>query len=196
MNVAHSLRLALGRVGRGLDRWAERVWAWDEEMMDVVSAARVLRRLDLLLIVATYLGYGYLWAALALALLLFGSKADHANVLIGLGVIIISVFLSQAMKSVAGRPRPQFQRRGFHHQFLTNASFPSNHTAAAFAMAYLVLQLYPWWPNVVVIYTTAALIGLSRVYLREHFPLDVVGGAVLGTWVSHGLLPLFARLVQ
>lgn len=196
MTITSSLALVMDRIGRTLDRWAVRVWEWDEEMMDAVSAARIIRRLDLFLVVATYLGYGYLWAALALALLVFGTKADHACVLIGLGTIIVAVCLSQAMKSLAGRPRPQFQRRGFHHQFLTNASFPSNHTAAAFAVAYLVLRLYPWWPNVAVLYTMAALIGLSRIYLREHFPLDVVGGAVLGTWVSHGLLPLFARLVQ
>lgn len=195
MTVAHAILFASSRIGRRLDRWTDRVWEWDEEMMDAVSAARILRRLDLILVVATYLGYGYLWAALALAFILFGTKADHASVLIGLGLIIVSVFLSQTMKSVAKRPRPPFHRRGFHHQFLADASFPSNHTTAAFAMAYLVLRLYPWWPNVVVIYTMAALIALSRVYLREHFPLDVLGGAVLGTWVSHGLLPLFARLV-
>ncbi|MFH1609018.1 MAG: phosphatase PAP2 family protein [Candidatus Bipolaricaulota bacterium] len=195
MTITSSLALVMNRVGRTLDRWAERVWEWDEEMMDAVSAARILRRLDLFLVVATYLGYGYLWGALALALLVFGTKADHASVLIGLGMVIVAVFLSQGMKALAGRPRPQFQRRGFHHQFLTDASFPSDHTATAFAVAYLVLRLYPWWPNVVVLYTMAALIGLSRIYLREHFPLDVVGGAVLGTWVSHALLPLFARLV-
>ncbi len=196
MMRAHALRFTVSRIGRALDRWAERVWTWDELATDAVSSSRLLQRFDLLLVVATYLGYGYLWGALALSLLVFGTKADHANVLIGLGVVIVSVFLSQAMKAFSGRPRPQFHRRGFHHQFLTNASFPSNHTAAAFAVAYLVLRLYPWWPNVVVIYSIATLIGLSRVYLREHFPLDVVGGAVLGTWVSHGLLPLFARLVQ
>jgi undecaprenyl-diphosphatase len=186
----------MDRIGRTLDRWAVRVWEWDEEIMDAVSEARIVRRLDLFLVVATFLGYGYLWAALALALLVFGTRADHASVLIGLGISIVAVCLSQAMKSLAGRPRPRFHRRGFHHQFLSISSFPSTHTTAAFAMAYLVLRLYPWWPNVAVLYTMATLIGLSRIYLREHFPLDVVGGAVLGTWVSHGLLPLFARLVQ
>ncbi|MEW6217158.1 MAG: phosphatase PAP2 family protein [Candidatus Bipolaricaulota bacterium] len=196
MMAAHALAFAFGRIGRALDRWVDRLWAWDEEMMDAVSSARSLQRLDAVLVSATYLGYGYLWAAVALALIAFGTKADHAAVLIGLGLIIVAVFLSQTMKSITGRPRPQFHRRGFHHQFLSSSSFPSNHTTAAFAMGYVVLRLFPWWPNIVVIYTMAALIGLSRVYLREHFPLDVLGGAALGTWVSHGLLPLFARLVQ
>ena len=196
MTAVHAFLSTFRSIGRTLDRWVDRLWAWDEEMMDAVSAARVLWFLDPALMAATYLGYGYLWAAVALALIVFGTKADHAAVLIGLGVVIVSVFLSQTMKATTGRPRPLFQRQGFHHQFLANSSFPSTHTAAAFAMGYVVLQFYPWWPNIVVIYTMAALIGLSRVYLREHFPLDVLGGAALGTCVSHGLLPLFARLVQ
>lgn len=196
MTAIYAFLTTFRGIGHALDRWVDQLWAWDEEVMDAVSSARVLQRLDAVFLSATYLGYGYLWAALALALIVFGTKADQAAVLIGLGVVIVSVFLSQTMKSITGRPRPQFLRRGFHHQLLCSSSFPSNHTTAAFAMGYVVLRLFPWWPNIVVIYTMAALIGLSRVYLREHFPLDVVGGAVLGTWVSHGLLPLFARLVQ
>jgi len=196
MTGPRAVPLLIRRAGHALDRFADWVWDWDEELMEAVSGARVVGRLDAVWRAATYVGYGYLWAALALALILFGTKADHAAVLVGLGIIIVAVFLSQSLKSVARRPRPTFHRRGFHHQFLTSASFPSNHTAAAFAMAYLVVRLYPWWPNVLVIYTTAAAIGLSRVYLREHYPLDVLGGAVLGTAVSHGLLPLLVRLVQ
>lgn len=191
-----ALGLRLRRLGQLLDRLADRVWEWDEEGMEAVSSARALRRLDAVFLAATYLGYGYLWMALALALILFGTRADQRAVLVGLGVIIVAVFLSQGFKAVTGRPRPAFHRRGFHHLFLTSTSFPSNHAAAAFAMAYVVLRLYPWWPNVLVMYTVAGVIGLSRVYLREHFPLDVVGGAILGTAVAHGLLPLLVRLVQ
>lgn len=196
MTGTPAVRLVFRRAGQLLDRFADWVWEWDEELVETVSGARILQKLDAVWRAATYLGYGYLWAALALALILFGTKADHAAVLVGLGIIIVAVFLSQAGKSVARRPRPTFHRRGFHHRLLTSTSFPSNHTAAAFAMAHLVVRLYPWWPNVAVIYTTAAAIGLSRVYLREHYLLDVLGGAILGTAVSHGLLPLLARLVQ
>ncbi|MCX7750357.1 MAG: phosphatase PAP2 family protein [Candidatus Bipolaricaulota bacterium] len=110
--------------------------------------------------------------------------------------MIVAVFLSQGLKAVTGRPRPVFHRRGFHHTLLTSTSFPSNHTTAAFAMGHVVLVFYPWWPNVLVIYTIGGVIALSRIYLREHFPLDVLGGALLGTAVSHGLVPLLARLVQ
>ncbi len=195
MRGVDALRLRLVRVLAHLDQAVERVLAWDEEALDRLSTSRFLRTLDLPLLIATYVGYGYVWAALALALIVFGTPADQRNLLIGVGTTVIVILVSQGVKALAARPRPRFVRRGFHHQFLTSSSFPSNHTAVAFAMAYLVLRLYPAWYNVALLYLLAFLIGLSRVYLKEHYPLDVLGGAALGTYLAHGLLPWLSRCV-
>jgi membrane-associated phospholipid phosphatase len=58
-------------------------------------------------------------------------------------------------------------------------SFPSGHSAAAFAGAWLLRRHYPrlaaLW------YAIAALVGFSRVYLGAHYPGDVLSGAVTGT---------------
>lgn len=189
MRAVGSLRLRGARVLARLDRAVERALFWDERILLRVSSAELPPWLDSLLLAATYVGYGYVWAALALALILFGGPRDKLNVLVGLGTIIIVVAACQALKHLVARPRPPFVRRGFHHQFLATPSFPSNHTAAAFAMAYLVARLYPSWHTILVVYGLAGLIGFSRVYLREHYPLDVLGGAALGTYLAHALLP-------
>jgi undecaprenyl-diphosphatase len=59
-----------------------------------------------------------------------------------------------------------------------NASFPSGHSATAFAAATAVAiispRLRPWALGI------AAAVALSRLYLRVHFPLDVAAGALLG----------------
>jgi membrane-associated phospholipid phosphatase len=59
-------------------------------------------------------------------------------------------------------------------------SFPSGHTTTAFATAVLLMAFLPgrwrWLPLVI-----AGAVGVARIYLGEHNPLDVVAGAMLGT---------------
>jgi undecaprenyl-diphosphatase len=65
-------------------------------------------------------------------------------------------------------------------------SFPSNHAANVFGGAFFLSFIYRRWaPGLIFI---ALLVGYSRVYVGEHFPLDVVGGAVLGAVGAAGML--------
>jgi len=67
--------------------------------------------------------------------------------------------------------------------------FPSGHTATTVAMATVVTMLYRrrrrWL--VPVAWSAAVIVGVSRMYLASHWPLDVIGGAIIGVlsgWVS------------
>jgi membrane-associated phospholipid phosphatase len=59
-----------------------------------------------------------------------------------------------------------------------NASFPSGHAATAFAAATAIAILSPRMRPYAL--GLAAAVALSRIYLRVHFPMDVLAGALIG----------------
>lgn len=63
-----------------------------------------------------------------------------------------------------------------------DASFPSGHSAEAFAVAITVWlhdKKIGW-----IFLVTALVIGMSRVWANVHYPIDIVGGALIGTLVA------------
>lgn len=57
-------------------------------------------------------------------------------------------------------------------------SFPSNHALNNFAAASYFSFLFPQFRAI--LFITASLIAISRVYLGLHYPSDIIGGAILG----------------
>jgi membrane-associated phospholipid phosphatase len=65
-------------------------------------------------------------------------------------------------------------------------SFPSGHTMSAFAFygfLAMLLRRKEQWLGCILAYT-AILVGIARIFLVQHFLLDVLGGALLGLVVA------------
>jgi membrane-associated phospholipid phosphatase len=65
----------------------------------------------------------------------------------------------------------------------TGFGFPSGHTTTAFALAAVLHPLLPrrwrWVP-----WAVAVAVGVARMYVGAHFPMDVLGGAALGVAIG------------
>jgi undecaprenyl-diphosphatase len=73
-----------------------------------------------------------------------------------------------------------------------DGSFPSGHATASFACATMLAFSAP--RAAPAFFLLAAAIAWSRVYVGVHYPLDVLGGAVLGVLVAIALRWLLAGL--
>ncbi len=169
----------------------------DELGLERVSESWVTRKFSRYLVAATYFGDGYLWGLAGLALILFGGDKGHGYVLIGLSVSIVNIAVFRFVKTLMERPRPvSLRSRPLKYRLVDDFSFPSGHATVAFGIAYVLSVAYSgfWWAWFGA-YLASFIIGLSRIFVREHYPSDVIGGAVIGTLVAAILLPLFSGIV-
>lgn len=149
----------------------------------------------------TFLGDGVFFGITALCFLFYRYRLAISTAALGLTVMLVS-FVAKSIFAL-DRPLPYFQKTGMADQLTFVAgvevhtgatSFPSGHTMTAFALyGFLAFLLVgkKWIGFLLLI--TAMGVGISRVYLVQHFLQDVylgsligVGLAVIWYWVQAG----------
>ncbi len=73
----------------------------------------------------------------------------------------------------------------------TNSSFPSGHSANAFALA-MTLYFYNKKIGIPAL-IFAAIIGISRIFVGVHWPIDVATGIIIGISVAYGVDRLLGK---
>jgi undecaprenyl-diphosphatase len=149
-----------------------------------------------LLVLSRVMHYGEGWAVVALAMLAVDFRAAIVATAEALPVLWATMLtVNYPLKRVFRRRRPFV---AFVHARVLGPqprdhSFPSGHTAAAFAGALLFGQHAPAWAPL--FYALATVIGFSRIYLGVHYPSDVVIGAAIGSLLAGGYLALLRMLL-
>ncbi len=171
--AATAVRLTLWRRLSGLDHAAYR-WV---NRLPVGPTSTGLARL-----VSRTMDHGELWVVVALLVAVFGPLHDWVAMLVLIAVLwLAELTVNFPIKSVFRRTRPYHALEGVDVRVARvplDWSFPSGHSATAFAGALLLSVVLPVLAPLFFGY--AALVAVSRVYLGVHYPVDVVLGAAVG----------------
>ncbi len=143
---------------------------------------------DLFFKYLTYLGDGAMFGVLIVFFFFLNKRMSKVFVLAG----VLTLLLTHLFKKIIfkGIPRP-VKLIGEESLHLIKGvkiamwnSFPSGHTTAAFAI-FTILILYHKKKSLQYLWIILAiLIGVSRVYLSQHFWVDIFAGAFLGVFIG------------
>lgn len=164
--------------------------SWDESMMLAINGAHNPFWDQAML----HLSAMFIWMPLYILLfvLIYRQFGWKVGLIVVLGLLLVITLCDQisvnAFKERFLRLRPchsdwlqgqlhMVEGKGCGGQY----SFVSSHAANTFGIAiYFASLLRKWWLSILLV-LWAAVVSYSRVYLGVHFPLDVLGGAMLGS---------------
>jgi membrane-associated phospholipid phosphatase len=144
--------------------------------------------------------YSRLSLASAAVLAATGGRRGRRAAAMGLAsVAVAAAVVNLGLKPLGRRRRPDRAAEQVavarHVRMPSSTSFPSGHSAAAFAFATGVGHVLP--PAAIPLRGLAALVAYSRVHTGVHYPGDVVAGALIGTTLAqittYALSPHAAR---
>jgi len=141
-----------------------------------------------LMIWLTEFGREVFWpVAIALLFIFGGWTGKKTAVVIAISMLVL-IPLGVLTKDIVARVRPVIPRSDFLIASDKEYSYPSGHalivSAGAAGALFLFRNTSRQFAVSIILAIEAALVCVSRVYVGGHYPLDVVGGILLGVGVS------------
>jgi membrane-associated phospholipid phosphatase len=177
----------------GRSQFGPAVDAFDERVDALLEALRGHPIADRVLLAASHAGdWSAIWHVLSLTRGLLRGRPDQV-VALAVAIGAESLIVNQGVKRLFRRERPTIAGdERYTVRQPTTSAFPSGHaSAAAFAASAFIAwdgrRWAPWWVMV------AAVVGVSRAYVRIHHASDVIGGAMVGLALAAIARPVLRR---
>lgn len=165
------------------ESWRSELSALDRALYAAVAGTPTPRLDAALRPLTSAADYSRLWLGTAAALALVGGAKGRRSALHGLAAIgLASLAVNQGFKRASRRRRPDRDGVEVPHARRVpmpgSTSFPSGHSASAFAFAGGVGHTLPWVAGPVRL--AALIVAYTRVHSGVHYPGDVIAGTLIG----------------
>lgn len=141
---------------------------------------------DFMILLSNY-GREIVWLGVILFMSIFaGWKGKKIAVIIIISFLII-IPLNIVFKNFFERNRPPVEKQEIHVPNKTDFAYPSGHASIVAAGAVILIILYRRQRELIFSIALAIEAGLvcsSRIYVGDHYFLDVIGGVFLGAGIS------------
>lgn len=149
--------------------------------------------LDEFMTLMTQYGRELVWPIVILTLFIFGGAIGKKTAVTMALVMITLIPIGVLSKEIFSRPRPFIPETEILLAADSQYAYPSGHSMIVAAGAAVVLFIFfnsnyssGWKRKIlsIVLAIEAAIVCYSRIYVGAHYPLDVVGGILLGVGIS------------
>lgn len=177
---------------------------WDYSVFGIINTPHD-KVINKIMIALTQYGREAVWITTTALLFIFGKKEGRKVAVLLVVTFLILIPLGTVLKDEINRPRPMpLTYDNLLVKGETDPSFPSGHAVIVSAGAFIMLARFNEGKRFMIsllLAIEALLVIYSRIYVGDHYPLDVLGGILLGTGISSVVIgsskflaPIFSRL--
>lgn len=176
---------------------------WDLKLFEKINNPQG-NILDKIMVALTKYGREFVWVGVMALLFIIGKKDARRTAVLLTITFLVLIPTGTILKDEINRERPLTPDEKILVKGEKDPSFPSGHATIVSAGAFVLLTRFNRGKQAIfsiILAAEAILVMYSRMYVGNHYPLDVLGGLFLGVGVaaiiiscSRFMEPIFSRI--